>query len=75
MCVLWNRLDGLTPGRTPGSAGGSAKRKAEFSSPSVSKKVDSPLSSKTRVSTNGAGDGVQYVLAASLVYRIAVDLL
>lgn len=65
--IFWNRLDGLTPGRTPGSAGGSAKRKAEFSSPSVLKKVDSPLSSKMKASTNGGGDSVQYVLAASFV--------
>ncbi|KAL4943613.1 hypothetical protein BDV06DRAFT_189508 [Aspergillus oleicola] len=56
---VFGMLDGLTPGRTPG--GGSAKRKSDFASPSMSKKVDSPLSSKTRVATNGGGEGLQSV--------------
>ncbi|KAL4920502.1 DNA polymerase alpha subunit B N-terminal-domain-containing protein [Aspergillus aurantiobrunneus] len=58
---VFGMLDGLTPGRTPGSGGGSAKRKAEFVSPSLAKRVDSPLSSKTKGSTSGGGEGLQSV--------------
>ncbi|KAL4887352.1 DNA polymerase alpha subunit B N-terminal-domain-containing protein [Aspergillus karnatakaensis] len=53
---VFGMLDGLTPTRTPGSA----KRKAEFTSPSISKKVDSPIGVKTKVSTGG-GEGLQSV--------------
>ncbi|KAL4779369.1 DNA polymerase alpha subunit B N-terminal-domain-containing protein [Aspergillus varians] len=54
---VFGMLDGLTPGRTPGSA----KRKAEFTSPSITKKVDSPLGLRSKVSTNGGGEGLQSV--------------
>ncbi|KAL5343143.1 DNA polymerase alpha subunit B N-terminal-domain-containing protein [Aspergillus crustosus] len=53
---VFGMLDGLTPGRTPGSA----KRKAEFSSPSISKKTESPIGAKTKVATGG-GEGLQSV--------------
>ncbi|KAL6233376.1 hypothetical protein BDW75DRAFT_215394 [Aspergillus navahoensis] len=55
---VFGMLDGLTPVRTPGA--GSAKRKAEFSTPSIAKKVDSPLASRAKVA-NGSGDGLQSV--------------
>ncbi|KAL5046046.1 hypothetical protein BDW71DRAFT_182684 [Aspergillus fruticulosus] len=55
---VFGMLDGLTPARMPGA--GSAKRKADFSSPLVAKKVDSPLASRAKVA-NGSGEGLQPV--------------
>ncbi|RDW63102.1 DNA-directed DNA polymerase alpha subunit POL12 [Aspergillus mulundensis] len=52
---VFGMLDGLTPVRTP-----AAKRKAEFSSPSVVKKVDSPVAARPKVASGGV-EGLQSV--------------
>ncbi|KAL4901591.1 hypothetical protein BDW74DRAFT_71361 [Aspergillus multicolor] len=52
---VFGMLDGLTPVRTP-----AAKRKAEFSSPSIVKKVDSPISARPKVAS-GVAEGLQSV--------------